>query len=389
MTPLQIAIPFRYDENWVGGVYYVENVLNALKLVPAAERPRITILSPDAASVDYLRSKAGYDDLAGAVPRDVLMLPAANWHARPAEWRAARHPIDVVLLGSMPRFAARAIQWVPDFQEKHFPAFFPPSEQAAREERNRKWFSSHRHVMVSSRAVEEDLHHFYREFGNVSHVVRFASFIDAGKAPDPASTARRYGLPARYFLCPNQLWQHKNHRTVIEAMRLWGEADAPPVVFTGLEADYRKPEFPATIKALAAELKVADRLKFLGFIPRDDQIALMRGALAVVQPSRCEGWSTVIEDAKACGQRVIASSLAVHREQIDRNVTFFEPLDAAALATALRCCAALPAPLQPFDLIGGRLRFAEALMSAIRAAAADFESRKVDVFAVTRSANRP
>lgn len=36
----------------------------------------------------------------------------------------------------------------------------------------------------------------------------------------------------------------------------------------------------------------------------------------MVQPSRFEGWSTVIEDAKALGRPIIATDIAVHQEQL-------------------------------------------------------------------------
>jgi hypothetical protein len=53
----------------------------------------------------------------------------------------------------------------------------------------------------------------------------------------------------------------------------------------------------------------------------------MKYALAVLQPSLFEGWSTVIEDAKSMNQWVIASDITVHREQIKNNVYFFNPHD--------------------------------------------------------------
>ena len=61
----------------------------------------------------------------------------------------------------------------------------------------------------------------------------------------------------------------------------------------------------------------------------------MQNAQAVIQPSLFEGWSTVIEDARALNKFVIASDLDVNKEQLQTNVRFFERNSAQALAAAI------------------------------------------------------
>ncbi len=118
-------------------------------------------------------------------------------------------------------------------------------------------------------------------------------------------------------------------------------------------------------------------MRFLGFLPRADQLALMAGAVAVVQPSLCEGWSTVVEDAKALGRHVIASDIAVHREQLATGADFFAPDDAEALAGLLnRYAAADPAPVTADYRLAER-RFADELWRMAAAVDRDFRRRKV------------
>ncbi len=76
---------------------------------------------------------------------------------------------------------------------------------------------------------------------------------------------------------------------------------------------------------------------FLGIIPRSEQIQLYRFAAAVVQPSQFEGWSTVIEDAKALGRPIIASSIDVHKEQLQwvENVHLFRASDPVHLSECI------------------------------------------------------
>lgn len=72
-------------------------------------------------------------------------------------------------------------------------------------------------------------------------------------------------------------------------------------------------------------------VKFLGFIDREDQICLMDNAMAIIQPSLFEGWSTVVEDSKALNQNCIVSNIAVHKEQLGHQGYFFDPNSADSL----------------------------------------------------------
>jgi glycosyltransferase involved in cell wall biosynthesis len=73
----------------------------------------------------------------------------------------------------------------------------------------------------------------------------------------------------------------------------------------------------------------------LGLVSREFQIALFRRALAVVQPSLFEGWSTVVEDARVLGKTALLSDIPVHREQSPPDCSFFPPKSAEALADLL------------------------------------------------------
>jgi glycosyltransferase involved in cell wall biosynthesis len=278
-------------------------------------------------------------------------------------------------MGAPPGLEERGVQWVPDFQEHRFPQFFDEAELASRHRRNAAWFAKHRHVMVSSEDVATDLRRFYPASGARVHVVRFASFLPSEVAhADVGALRSRYGLPERYFLCANQLWRHKNHAVILRALARSGR-EAAPVAFTGREHDHRDPDYGASLRELAAELGVADRVHFLGFLPRADQLGLLRGAIAVIQPSLCEGWSTVVEDAKALGRPVLASDLAVHREQLGDGAALFEPHDAEALAGLMS--GAAPPPLR-LDYAAARRRFAEDLWRMITEVERDLRRRRVD-----------
>jgi len=374
-SQLTVAIPFEYQEKWVGGVYYVRSLLKGLALLPDSARPSMVVIGDDAASLDYLRKETGLGDLTRVPPAAVRKVAARSlnpFRYRPA---AGDVPIDVFLVGSPAGFEARAVQWIPDFQEERLPQFFSAAELKARRRRNEKWLARHRHIMVSSEDVRGDTERYYSGYGGRVHVVNFASFPEV--SPDPshvASLREKYALPERYFICNNQFWKHKNHAAIMRALREVPSDEAlPPVVFTGKEHDYRDRGYAASVRTLAAELGVADRVHFLGFLPREDQLGLTAGAIAVVQPSLCEGWSAVVEDAKALGKYVIASDIAVHREQLHRNADFFPPEDHARLAELLCTWRAANPRVEPLDYAGDQRRFADGLLLLIQETAADFE----------------
>jgi glycosyltransferase involved in cell wall biosynthesis len=155
-------------------------------------------------------------------------------------------------------------------------------------------------------------------------------------AGDPLAAQAAYHLPDRFFLISNQLWKHKNHLLVLEALALLAARGLRPhVVCTGHPADFRDKNFVNVVLQRIHESGLAAQVALLGLVPRATQIQLMRRAVAVVQPSLCEGWSTVVEDARLLGQTVVLSDLEVHREQNPPGAKFFERTSAASLAAAL------------------------------------------------------
>lgn len=374
--PLTIGLRYKHQDEWVGGVYYVQNLVRALGLLPDGRRPRLVIVGGDKAALEGLKSATGYPDL--------RRLSRNRLHPEPAPrlaWPFARdegEQLHVLLMGSPPGLEDRGVQWIPDFQEHRFPEFFAPEELEARYRRNAEWLGRHRHVMVSSEDVASDVRRYYAEFDNRVHVVRFASFMPADLQRTDISQARRaHGLPERYLFCANQLWRHKNHAVVLRALAATPATGRPFVAFTGKEEDYRDPDHAPSVRRMAGALGIEDHVRFLGFLPREEQLALMEGAAAVIQPSLCEGWSTVIEDAKALGRHILASDIAVHREQLSGNVDFFDPHDHEALARLFSRYADVDPEVRPLDYEQARRRFAEDLWRMIVEVEEDLRRRRV------------
>ena len=83
-----------------------------------------------------------------------------------------------------------------------------------------------------------------------------------------------------------------------------------------------------SIRDLLASEEIAHKSICTGFIDRREQLALMKGARFLIQPSLFEGWGTVLEDAKVLDKSVLLSDIPVHREQQNDKCTLFDPYDA-------------------------------------------------------------
>jgi glycosyltransferase involved in cell wall biosynthesis len=148
-----------------------------------------------------------------------------------------------------------------------------------------------------------------------------------------ADLVAKFQIPQRFVHLPNQLWKHKNHALVVEALRAAPEVH---VVATGPRDDYRHPGMYPSLLARVRELGVENQFHHLGLVSFPELISLMSHSVAVVNPSRFEGWSTTVEEAKSLGKRVLVSDLAVHREQAPARATYFGIDDVEGLAAQLR-----------------------------------------------------
>jgi glycosyltransferase involved in cell wall biosynthesis len=188
--------------------------------------------------------------------------------------------------------------------------------------------------------VHKDLKRFYpsRKYPQIG-VLRFAVFNDLRNENfEPMEFDRPY------FICPNQFWAHKNQELILKAVQYMGEVSLPfYVVFTGKMFDSRKNNhFRDIIEPLLNNKFVKNNVKLLGFIDRDIQLNLINRAIALIQPSRFEGWSTVIEDAMSMNLKVLASNLEVNIEQLGSKAQYFDVDDYIGLGNMM----------QQFNLIG-------------------------------------
>lgn len=277
--------------------------------------------------------------------RRILRLPSDNGTAAALRDAGASVVLPMVLPSRFPK--PPSIGWIPDFQHKHLPELFSPGQRRDLDARFERLGAASALMWFSSEDAAGDFRTGFPQFAQKARVASFPSlFAYQPPKADPRAALAHYGLPEKFLVVINQFWKHKNHRIVAEALGILRRGGLRvPAVMAGLPADYRDREnssLSETLQLLARSGAWGDCV-VLGKIPRAEIEALLQSASALIQPSRFEGWNTSVEDAKALGCPVIASDIAVHREQCPDALGFFGCDDAASLAELIaRAWPALP-----------------------------------------------
>ncbi|WP_441280329.1 glycosyltransferase [Tardiphaga sp. 862_B3_N1_1] len=346
---MKILIYLTGGIHWMGGVQYTRNLLRALALLPAAERPEIVL------RISSRNRDAGFEAEFRTYSNVVIDGPLRAGHdflskLRSVLRRVSGHELKGKFLlsdecavafpakGPQIPGPSQKIYWVPDFQYKHFPEFFSPEERRSRDDMYYRMFNEPGILVFSSEAVKVDFLRFFPDFaGKPVRILHFAStFEPEDFTPDPSSVCARFGLPDKFVYLPNQMWQHKGYDTAFRALGLLKQQGLDiPLVCTGSGEDYRTSEYGRELDAILKASAIEGQCLRLGLLDRRDQIQLYRRASLVLQPSRFEGWNTTVEDARALGKTIVLSDIDVHKEQNPSNVAFFAVGDHHDLAEKL------------------------------------------------------
>ena len=355
-----IRVGLALGASWLGGVNYCRNLLDAIFALPDRQIEPVLLVG----------ERTDGNILSGFPPVEVIRSGwldrlSPRWVGRRV-WQQAfagdpflerllrSNRIDVLshsgVLGRRSRIPA--ICWIVDFQHRQLPQSFTSFERWYRDRNFRLQCDHASRVILSSEDAQRALAEFSSPCVQKSRVLRFVAQPGlVGEATDLAVLRERYGLGGPYFHVPNQFWSHKNHQLILDAMATLKERGDPPLVIsTGATEDYRQPGYFDNLMLQAQELGVVDYFRVLGVIPRNDLVGLMLNSVALINPSRSEGWSTSVEEAKSLGKRIILSDLAVHREQAPPDALYVDADDPVGLANSMQLV------LTTYDLGVERLR---------------------------------
>ena len=345
--------------NWIAGAQYLHSLLYGNSLLPPEEGAslRLYLDFENHCISDYreVRMFSAGVHLTAFSPAASLgfyrkLRRIASMVVRQRRWPVLpkldlpqllrKHGTDVLFAGTSvePDVGIPQISWIPDFQHFHRPDFFSVEERENRDQHFARTMAEADRVIVNNRCSHADASQLYSETRHKVAVLPFTMYLGRGwRLADPERVVLKYDLPKKFLLFPSQFWKHKNHTTAFRAIQLLHERgiDDAVLVCTGLEHDYRFPNYATQLREFLTTHRLTTAVRTLGLLPRHDQVQLMRAATAIVQPSLFEGWSALLEECRSLGKVVFASDTPMHREQVTEQAHLFTATSAEALTDLL------------------------------------------------------
>jgi glycosyltransferase involved in cell wall biosynthesis len=215
-----------------------------------------------------------------------------------------------------------------------------------------------RAVFTVSETTKADIHdHFGYPLQSI-FVVPNGVDSEVFQSP-PAGTPRE-----DFLLMVGASFSHKNVDEVLERAALWPQRHS--LVVASCRGAYRR-----HLEGLVHERGLGARVRFIDYVERPELIRLYQRCAAFIYPSKWEGFGIPPLEALACGARVIASDIPVHREVLGSAATLVRLGDAASWEAAFAGLGASPgAPAEAGTAPASRFtwqRSADALVAAFEA----------------------
>ena len=338
---IKVLINVPNTKNWVGGLNYFVNLAEAVKSL-ANSKIELVLLSPGDSLPSPLNTLQKINHPSSPRPNEHILRKVLRRLKRILK---IKDPIVEILVKEGIQLFSHGyylgktspvptLAWIPDLQHKFLPHFFSDRECRIRDSVYAGLITNSQPILFSSQSAVHDFNTFYPVHKCETYVLQFVT--KASPLPSEETmikTLNDYEIGEPFFHIPNQLWAHKNHGLVIEALKIINEkGKCPLIISTGFTEDYRDPAYFPSILKKVKDYGLNDRIRFLGLIEYESMSSLMRKSIALINPSLFEGWSTTVEEAKSLGKKILLSDIAVHREQAPERGEYFSTRDPNELA---------------------------------------------------------
>ncbi len=214
-------------------------------------------------------------------------------------WQARRFKPDVVLCGHLhlspvAAVAARASGATSWLQVHGIDAWSPPEDYRLAQARRAEW------ITAVSRFTRLRVSEWWS--GAPERLRVLPNTVHERFSPGAPDVARLSALGLRdqgYLLTVGRLASGERYKGQDRVLREWPRLSArfPDLVYA-IAGDG---DDAARLRAIADELGIAERVRFLGQVDGDDLVTLYRGARGFAMPSTGEGFGIAFLEAMACG----------------------------------------------------------------------------------------
>jgi glycosyltransferase involved in cell wall biosynthesis len=219
------------------------------------------------------------------------------------------------------RWAGRCVVTVHDISFARHRGFMPPHDLLAFRTLVPRAMRRAARVLTVSEWARADMVDRYSL--DPDRVVVTPNGVDDDVTPDGPVAAR-----PPYLLFVGGLQARKDPVTAVRALACLGRD--LQLVIVGPDRGERR----AVLEA-AARSGLADRVVLLEYVERAELLALYRGAMALVFPSRYEGFGLPVLEAMGCGTPVVAAATTSLPEVVGGAGILVPPADAGALAEGI------------------------------------------------------
>lgn len=317
-----------------GAEWYAYHLIEALKRLDP----------PDLEFILYSRGRLrdGLEQLpSGWTSRVLRWEPLPLWTRARLSWELVRHPVDLLFTPThnLPLVRPRhLVATLHDVGFERHPELYSRSELNYHRPMARRAVRQADRVVTVSEFSRREILEVYR--ADPARVVVTPNAIDhqAYHAEIPESRQRRtlekYGLTRPYFLVVGRIEAKKNVANILHAFSIYRSRRSATVPVRLVLVGKPGVGFERITGELAAR-QLAAHVVMPGYLPEDDLPSLLAGAVALVFPSRYEGFGIPILQSQAVGTPVITANRAAMPEVAGAGALLVDPDDPVAIADAM------------------------------------------------------
>ncbi len=210
-----------------------------------------------------------------------------------------------------------------DLQELHFPDFFSPEIRAKRATEYLYIIRNATRIIVSYKHIKQDIIKYFGTDEKKTEVVLlnmqnlwFEKFNNTKHKLESSII-----FPENFILYPAATWQHKNHKNLLQAIKLIREKGVKiNLVCTGHQTDYFN-----ELKIIIIQSGIEDQVTFLGKISEEDLYYAYKKCTAIVIPTLYEAGSFPLMEGILMGIPCICSDVTSLPETLDNRDYIFNP----------------------------------------------------------------
>lgn len=346
---ISIGIIYRNRANWIGGTYYIQNIISSLLTVEGIKLPRIVVFVNKHEDFIELSNVTNYPKLEEVILNihavkfcrfinRIYRFFTGDLTGLVTVFRKNKYGLKFIYPISPYNIKKNRgnLMWIPDFQEIHMPHLFSEKEIQERDTVTKLYVRRELPIVFSSNDAYNDFKKYYKPKNNKTFILPFTVTHPDFSNENINDIKSKYNIKGDFLFCANQFWAHKNHKYLFQSfLEVKKKGLNLQLVCSGRLYDHRNKNYGEELLNFIKENNLEEDIILVGFISRTEQLCLMANAYAIVQPSLFEGWNTTVEDAKCLNKFIFLSNLNVHIEQAPTNVCYFDPHDVNDLVDKL------------------------------------------------------